>query len=320
MAIFEVPQKFAGQTLNQLQKSTGFAFRPDVLGGIAGISENIPLTAGQSITFRDDPGASEFQFLSQFFDPAGTQQAAESAEFAAGQKAEEESFLTALTERVAGQETLTAGAERIGGELGLPALRQSAFDLTQTLKGIPQTQETISKQVGISAPNLQRRIAAEQGKIAPLAQEAVSQQQFGEQELGQRLGFLLADQAKELEPFYRAQLPLLSDRLAREQASYDLEKQRELDLLLENISNRATASQAELDRANELALAELEYKNVQLDTEIITVGGRRKLVNRQTGEVIADLGSSTAPSTPIDPNKYIDKNNKPTLQELEGTA
>src|SRR3990167_4491872 len=147
-------------------------------------------------------------------------QKSEATALATKQRGEEEAFMSALTGRIAGQEPLGAAAERMGGELQLPALRQSALDLTQTLKGIPQTQETISKQVGISAPNLQRRIAAEQGEIAPLAQEAVSQQQFSEQELGQRLSLLVQDQAKELQPFYQAQLPLLQDRLAREQSNY----------------------------------------------------------------------------------------------------
>lgn len=226
------------------------------------------------------------------------------------QKAEEETFLGALNERIAGQETLTAAGERIGGELQLPALRESAFNLTQTLKNIPRTQETISKQVGISAPNLQKRIAAEQGKIAPLAQEAVNQQQFSEQELGTRLGYLVAEQAKELEPFYKAQLPLLSDRLAREVSLYTQDKQNELSLLLTKMSQGFQASQAELDRANQLAIAEKQYNQVKNTQSIETIGGRKVLVTYDNaGSIVnrVDLGSSGA-------------GKKPSLEEIEGTG
>ena len=135
-------------------------------------------------------------------------------------------------------------------------------------KQIPQEQQTIAKQVGISAPRLERRIRAEEVKFKPIlesvsqaAQETVAQQQFAESELGKRLGYLVAQQEKELRPFFEARLPLLQDRLAREQANYSLEKQRELDLLLENIRQQGIATQAELNRAHELALAEANYQN-----------------------------------------------------------
>ena len=262
MAQFEVPEQFVGKTLRDIQRETGAAFRSDVLGSFMGVDQNTPLTAGQSFSIDADPGSGEYQFISSNFSPGGTA-------LAASQKKEEEGFLSALDERVAGQETLTSASERIGGDLQLPALRQSAFDLTQTLKGIPSTQGTISKQVGISAPNLQKRIASEQGKIAPVAQEAVSQQQFAEGELDERLGLLVADQAKELEPFYKAKLPLLQDRLAREQANYSQDKQNELTTILTKMSQGFQSTQGELDRANQLAMSENEY---QRQIELIKLG------------------------------------------------
>ena len=224
-------------------------------------------------------------------------QKAESAALSAKQKADEDAFMTSLNAKVAGQEKLGAASERIGGELQLPALRQSAYNLTQTLKGVPQVQETISKQVGISAPNLQRRIASEQGKLAPLAQEAVSQQQFAEGELSNRLGLLVAEQAKELEPFYQAQLPLLTDRLAREQTNYTQERQNELTLLLTKISQGYQANQAELDRANQLAMKEKEYTQAKNTQSIETIGGRKVLVTyNNSGSVLnrVDLGAATS--------------------------
>ena len=327
MAQYVVSQNQAGKTLKQLGEeasATGqYVPRIDILAGQLGVSQDSPLTAGQAFNLPDDPGSGEIRFASSIFTPYATYQKGQDEAFATKQKAEEQGFLDALNAKVAGQETLTAGAERIGGELNLPALRESAFGLTQTLKNIPGVQKTISKQVGISAPNLQKRIAAEQGEIAPLAQEAVSQQQFGEQELGTRLGYLLADQAKELEPFYKAQLPLLSDRLAREQTNYSQAKQDELTLLLTRMDQGFKATQADLDRANSLAMNENQYNQAKNTQSIETIGGRRVLVTYDnTGQSVSkvDLGSSTAGTTPVDPTKYTGGGNKPTLQELEGTA
>lgn len=306
MANFVVPKQYAGKTLTQIRNELNAPFRPDVIG-----NENAPLTEGQKISYAEDPGSGEYQFLSKYFTPESTyiqqQNTAQNEAFAAKQKADEQAFMDVLNAKVAGQETLTAASGRIGGELNLPALRESAFNLTQTLKNIPQTQTTISKQVGISAPHLQQRIATEQGKIAPLAQEAVGQQQFGEQELGQRLGYLLQDQAKELEPFYQAQLPLLSDRLAREQANYSQDKQNELTLLLTNMSQSFAATQNDLDRANQLAVNELQYNNVKNSQSIETIGGRKVLITYDNnGNIISrvDLGSSTTGGGVVDPNKY----------------
>lgn len=279
MANFYVPETLSGKTLKQLGQEASaqgkYVPRLDVLAGQLGISETTPFTAGQSFNLPDDPGSGEVQFASSLFTPQAQFQQQQSEAFSAGQKAEEEGFLSALKERTAAQETLPAAAERIGGELGLPALRESALGLTQTLnqirgdiRRVPEQQETIAKQVGISAPSLERRIASERGELArglePVA-EAAGQispaLQSAEAQLGQRLGLLVAEQEKELRPFYQAQLPLLQDRLAREQANYTQDKQNELTLLLTNMSQNFQATQAELDRANQLAQAEMGYNN-----------------------------------------------------------
>ena len=165
------------------------------------------------------------------------------------------------------------------------------------------TQQTIAKQVGISAPSLQRRIAAETANLQPAfetagraAGEALAGQQFAESELGTRLGYLVAEQAKELQPFYQAQLPLLTDRLAREFTNYTQDKQNELSVLLTKMSQGFQASQAELDRVQQLAIAEKQYTQVKNTQSIETIGGRKVLVTydnsgNQVNKV--DLGPST---------------------------
>lgn len=67
-----------------------------------------------------------------------------------------------------------------------------------------------------------------------------------------------------------------------------------LDRALQQYQIMETARQAELDRvlkAREVAIAEATAN--QLSTEITEAGGRKLLVNKQTGEVIKDLGATS---------------------------
>ncbi|HEC63704.1 MAG TPA: hypothetical protein ENI23_00255 [bacterium] len=295
MAQFETPERFAGKTLSQIRNEAGAAFRPDVLEKFIGLAPNTVLKAGQSFSGDFDPGSGEFQFLSSQFDPGGTAQTA----FGARQKEEEQGFLTALKGKIAGQEKLGVAAERIGGKLDLPGLRQSAFDLTTTLKGIPEAVLTASKEFGLSAPQIQGRIASEQARIAPRAQEATAQAQFGEAELGRRLGLLIAEQSKELRPDFEAQLPLLQDRLAREQSNYQQDKQNELTLLLTNMSQGFQASQADLDRVNILAREESAYEQSLEKIKFSTDESLREAKGLQelkgTGAGASDIGKYFQP-------------------------
>ena len=247
-------------------------------------------------------------------------QKAESVALDTKQRGEEEAFMSALTGRIAGQEPLGAAAERIGGELQLPALRQSAFDLTQTLaqkagyfRDIAPEQQTKAKQFGISAPNLSARIRAKEIEYQPTvetaqrgAQEGVARQQFAEGELSTRLGYLMAEQAKDLQPFYQAQLPLLTDRFAREQTNYTQDKQNELTLILNRINQGFQASQAELDRANQLATSEQDFNRTL------------EQISFQTNEDIRKsraLKPSEKPSNPL--NTYV--LDSPAMSSQDGT-
>lgn len=253
MAQFVVPTSLEGKTINDLRSLYGGG--TGVYSKLLGVGENTPFTAGQRFSVDPtDPGLGEFQAIQKNFTPGDVYNANQAKE-------QEDAFMTALNAKIGGQEKLGDMATRIGGELGLPALRESAFQLTDTLKKIPKVQETVAKQVGISAPRLAQRTAAEQGKIAPLAQDAVSQQQFAETELGTRLGYGVAEQEKELRPFFEAQLPLLQDRLARENSNYQQDKQDELDILLTKMSQNFEMTQNELDRAATLAKSEKDYAN-----------------------------------------------------------
>jgi hypothetical protein len=162
------------------------------------------------------------------------------------QKGQGEQFMGKLSS------ALPAIRSRLEGDLNLPSLRDSAFNLTQTLKSIPGNENKIADQVGISAPRLAKRVAQKQSELAPSVQDAVSQAQFAEGEFTKRYGY-------ETQP-YQFEFDLLTDRFAREATGYSSEQQRGLDLLLAKMNEGLQLTLAEQNRASQLAESEKEYE------------------------------------------------------------
>ena len=165
-------------------------------------------------------------------------------ELLAKQKAEQQEFLgrytTGLAEARKAAET----------ELGLPQLReitqtagQTARDVSRQVQAVPETQKTIAQQVGISAPRLALRTAAETAKLQPAAEsarraleDALAGQSFGETQYTQRL-------QETAQPF-QLEASMLSESLAREMAGYSQERQNELSLTLQKMANGQALSLA----------------------------------------------------------------------------
>lgn len=176
------------------------------------------------------------------------------------QEKKQQDFLTRYT---TGISTARTAAET---ELGLPALREttqeagkSARLVSGQIQDIPQTQQTIAKQVGISAPRLALRTSAETAKLQPAAQtaqralsEAMAGQQFGETEYTRRL--------QEYTQPFALEASMLSDSLAREFTGFTQQMQNELTVTLQKMANAQAVTSAEIQRATELAKAEADYQ------------------------------------------------------------
>lgn len=52
MALYQVPDAYAGKSLNQIQQQSGMGFRPDVLASFGGIDPNQVLSKGQQLNFN----------------------------------------------------------------------------------------------------------------------------------------------------------------------------------------------------------------------------------------------------------------------------
>lgn len=191
----------------------------------------------------------------------------------AQQRQEEQDYLAKFAGQIAGQETMSAMAGRIGSELGLPDLQSAAQGLVKTLKNIPQVQQGATRGFDVNENQLSRIISSEQGKIAPLAQEATTQAQNAQNLLTTRLGYGLQDQSKALQPILKEgemlasrfgrETSSLADRLAREFTGYTQGKQNELTALLDQGDKGMQLTINEMNRLNQLASEEREYKRQQ---------------------------------------------------------
>src|SRR3990167_6206591 len=209
-------------------------------------------------------------------------------EFLAGQNKQTTDFLNKFTGTIAGQGTTADAAQRIGGELGLPQLRQNAFNMQQQLIDIPEVYGSATRGFDVNANQLARIVNQKTSELAPFAQRATAQQQFGEQELGTRLGYLQNDWNRQLLPLNSEQA-FLADRFAREQSVFSQEDQRELDALLGKITAGVTLSEGERNRANALAVAEKNYQSAlevaRTNNQYQSVAQGAGLYNTATGKM-----------------------------------
>jgi hypothetical protein len=126
-------------------------------------------------------------------------------------------------------------------------------------------------------------------------QNAITQ---AKSDIGNQVGLYLTGREQDLD-VYKTQMNMVADQTARQMTGFTSDRQTQLDILLDKLQRQRQLDDREWEQASELANLEKQYElekkyaTDQLDTEIITVGGRKKLVNKQTGEVVADFGSSS---------------------------
>ena len=235
--------------------------------------------------------------LNELTDTVAKQRAGTSS-FLAGQNTQSSDYLKRYTDFINSQEGATAMAGRIGGELGIPTLQANATNLRNLVTNLPGTYSKATTGYDVNANQLNRIVGQKTSEIAPALATAENSLATASAERTARMGFEQTDQAKALLP-YQTEKELLNDRLARETTLYSQDNQNELDALISKIQMGVTLSEGEKNRAQELATSERNYNlaKEQLNassTQIIEIGGRKKLIDTRTGTVIKDLGSSTS--------------------------
>lgn len=207
----------------------------------------------------------------------------------ARQREEEGAFLGRFRAAVEGLEPLSEIRQRVIREQ-FPEYRnikQGAYGATEALRKIPETVRTRAGQVGMSADRIQARIQSKISEIQPFVQDTLSKLEFIEGQIGASFQLEAADRENVLVPL-RQEAAMLSDRLAREITGYTTNVQSQTTILAQKLANQGALEVQELMNLAAAAQAEQQY----FQSQIVTVDGRKKLINKRTGEVIADLGTS----------------------------
>lgn len=182
-------------------------------------------------------------------------------------------------------------------DIGLPAMEEAAFGLSETLAGIPDVVKAQAQRTGgMSAAQMQRLIQSRQAEMSPQVQEALRLAQRGQAEVSQRLGYEMTEREQALAP-YATEAEMINASLARQSTMYTTQMESQLDSLLEKYRVRGDLTSQEMQMANNLAQLEAEYEHeknlLNMGTEQVTINGRRLLINSQTGETIRDLGPAS---------------------------
>lgn len=218
-------------------------------------------------------------------------QKAETAAFNAAQEAKQTDFINRFKTAVGGQESLSDAASRIGSSIGLPDLRTTAQGLTKSVAMIPKVQTDATRGYNVNSNQLSQIIASKQSQLAPAAQQAVTEQQAAEGILGQQLGYLQTDQAKQLQPL-QLEGSMLSDQIAREMTGFTQDKTNTLNSYLAALDAGTKLTLQQMQDANQLAQAHIQYDNVkqQVQNQVVAAGSS---LYSSTGQLLA-----TAPTKP----------------------
>lgn len=205
-----------------------------------------------------------------------------------GQKGEEQDYLSRFRQAISGQEAVPHMYERLGAQFNLPSLQQAANTLTTTLANIPATYGAATRGFDVNANQLARIIGEKSAELSPTVTAATNALKSAQEQVATQMGYEQAQQAKELTPFATEQ-DFLKDRFARESTGFTQDNEMELNAYLQKMNAGVTLSEGEANRANQLAIAKLNY-----DAEIKKIEAQAKyaampatsagLYNVQTGQ------------------------------------
>lgn len=227
------------------------------------------------------------------------------------QNAQEQDYLNRYSGAIGGQESMEALSKRLGDELGLPTLQQNALKLRETIRNLPTTYGKATRGFDVNQNQLDRIVGKETARLSPAMATAEEALASATGTLDKRIGFAQTDQAKALLP-YQTESTLLQNRLAREATGFSEDNGRELDALISKMNAGITLSEGEKNRANALAVAEMNFNN-QLklqeqqqkfsttnqtpNTQIVESGGKKYLIDSGSGKIISTYGTSGGGAT-----------------------
>jgi len=236
---------------------------------------NFVLTGDQGYSYED---------AQRYGLPMGNRLVEKQAGDSARQAAEQQGRVTEFTGRVQSQipSALLALEERVG----LPGARatydtagQQARTLAGQVRDVAPRELAISKQVGISAPRLQRRIASETTKLQPGIESATRGLEEAQAGLSSATGAYQTGAEGIYQPF-QIEAGILGDNVRSQFELIKQNTQNATSRAIAELQERGTSDRAALERASTAAIAEKQLLSGSWED----AGDR--LVNTATGQTI----------------------------------
>lgn len=176
------------------------------------------------------------------------------------QQGQNTDFLNRYKGLLGSQETTAQTANRLGQENNLPQLKQNANTLNTTMSNIPYTYRDATKGFDVNQNQLDRIIGQKSSELAPTLTSANNALNTAQNTVNTQLGYTQEDKNRALIP-YQSEQQMMADQQARQTSLYSQDNQNELNALITKINTGVQLSEAEKNRAQQLAIAEKGYQN-----------------------------------------------------------
>lgn len=237
--------------------------------------------------------------------------------YAKGLNASENALVSDYTKAIASQAKpldIYTGLEETAG---IPKLRNTANTLSQQVYNLEDTIRRVDQNVANTTKNSYVTQGQQSGMIEARKQPLQENLSYLSTGLGRvedsitkqmadinnRMGYIMAGQEKDLMP-YQIQLQVMQDQNARSMTGYSTDMQNRLTLLMDKLNRERYLSDREWEEASQLRIMEQQYEMAKQDqgggdvpTQVIDVGGSKKLINTQTGDIISSYGGGGSSSS-----------------------
>lgn len=197
-------------------------------------------------------------------------------------------------------------------QAGVPQLRQSQKSLQDTIYGLEDTLRRVEPNVDATTKNSIVTNAQRSGMIEARQKPLIEDLGWLNQSLGRlssaiseatgqalTLTNLNAQDQQKIVDAYKIQLDLATKQGDRALQAFSQDIDNVLNVTLakihrgEQVSDTEAANAFELLKLQKTAELNMQAEEAKMDTEVVTVGGRKILLDKKTGKTIADLGSSS---------------------------
>lgn len=241
---------------------------------------------------------------------------ASNTEFAKNLNSMEDTALDSFITKQQSQDSPLAVYTKFNEQLGIPELLKTQSTLQSQIGTLEDSIRRVKGNVAATTRNSMvtegQRAGLVEARQQPLQENlsytATAAGRIGNQIsearnlLGTMTQLVMQGQDRELEPF-RMKLEMVSNQAARLMTGFTADRQEQLSVLMDKLQRQRQLDDREWELANQLAEEEraferskegflFEQANALPNTEIVTVDGRKKLINKQNGQTVADLGAS----------------------------